>query len=268
MFERIDGAQEQLLRTYLSLEPAMNLFLQGDLENFGLDGEIFTVFANVRPDGSWDSIACRYRKDFIVYSTEDSFDVDALVDFLKEQPAIRMISGKYSIVSQLANWYPSWRLRDTTMCRCTELLGSDVDVASATVRKLGAGDADAMFDLLVSIPEFASAYTGRGRQAVVDEIVLDLTQTGMGYGAFVEGQLVCSAYTSAQCSTGAMVIGVGTDIRFRHRGLARAVVRSLCRQNFLEERQFLSLFYNNPDAGRIYLSIGFVPVGQWGMLGQ
>lgn len=64
----------------------------------------------------------------------------------------------------------------------------------------------------------------------------------------------------------AMIVSVATRPGFRGRGYASATVAALCRGAFAGGKQFLCLFYDNPDAGRIYRRLGFAELGQYAML--
>ncbi|MCH3919195.1 MAG: hypothetical protein LKE39_01655 [Sphaerochaeta sp.] len=48
-------------------------------------------------------------------------------------------------------------------------------------------------------------------------------------------------------------------------GYAHAVVTALCQEHFREGRQSVCLFWDNPDAWRMYQRMGFVPVGPFTM---
>jgi predicted GNAT family acetyltransferase len=61
-----------------------------------------------------------------------------------------------------------------------------------------------------------------------------------------------------------MVVGVCTKEEYRKRGLASIVVEKLVK-DVLAEGKIACLFYDNPEAGRIYKRIGFKDIGMWTM---
>jgi uncharacterized protein len=61
------------------------------------------------------------------------------------------------------------------------------------------------------------------------------------------------------------VVGVCTVKEHQKKGMASACLVRLC-QDLLQEGKELCLFYDNPDAGRIYERLGFVPIGRWMMV--
>ncbi len=62
-----------------------------------------------------------------------------------------------------------------------------------------------------------------------------------------------------------MIVEVATAKEFRRRGYASAILSRMC-EDLLLERKILCLFYENPDAGRIYHRRGFRQIGTWKML--
>jgi predicted GNAT family acetyltransferase len=63
-----------------------------------------------------------------------------------------------------------------------------------------------------------------------------------------------------------MVVGVGTLPSERKKGLAGSLVAKLCEDFLNEGKQFLCLFYDNPEAGSIYRKIGFTELGNYILL--
>jgi hypothetical protein len=78
-------------------------------------------------------------------------------------------------------------------------------------------------------------------------------------------KIICTAASTAESSDMAMIIGVATHKDYRNRGLASAVVSKLC-SDLLSEGKTPCLFYDNPNAGKIYNRLGFKVIGKWKML--
>lgn len=77
-------------------------------------------------------------------------------------------------------------------------------------------------------------------------------------------KLVSSASTTAENSASAMVVGVCTHPDFTKIGYASQCMERLCK-DLINESKSLCLFYDNPDAGRIYKRLGFQDIGFWTM---
>lgn len=271
-FVKLNETDRERILEYISKEPEYNLFVYGDVENYGVGNDICDVFVNDVPEASsqWDSLLLRYRDAYTAYSRNERFDVAAMADFLRRRPDVEMVSGKGTVVEQLASCFPQGRYRQTFLSCCTDLnyQASFEQLAAEgyTIRPLVPADADAMLKILVQIDEFAATYQGKDFDTECQALADDLDGNGMGVGAFWGEILVSCARTSGQNSLGSMILGVATLEEHRRHGLAGACVAELCRLNFEAGRRLLCLFYDNPEAGKIYRKLGFVESGFWGML--
>jgi predicted GNAT family acetyltransferase len=132
------------------------------------------------------------------------------------------------------------------------------------LRRLGPDDADDITDLLAGIKEFDRG--DRDREKSKKQLLSNMQHGSIYCGVLDDGRLVSVASTSAANSRSAMVVGVATQPGCRGRGYASAVVSSVCTASFAEGKEFLCLFYDNPNAGRIYNRIGFREIGEYAML--
>ena len=77
-------------------------------------------------------------------------------------------------------------------------------------------------------------------------------------GLYEDDKLVSGAYLGRVTRKTAFVVGVATDIRYRGRGYAKAVVSELAdislNENMMES---LMLWYSSDKAGDIYRALGF-----------
>lgn len=275
-FVKLRESDRNRILEYISMEPEYNLFMYGDIENFGVDHDPVEVFADERMvsfntgETRWECLVLRYRDYYIIYSRSDIYDAASLSEFLLQQPKVESVSGKGKLVERLMPYFPGGTYRPTYLSRCNELkYAVPVDRLAADgylLRRLEAADAQTVLELLVRIEEFSPAFRGKDMDEERKAIGRDLTLSGMGYGAFHAGALVACAKTSGQNSLGAVIVGVATLPEHRRCGLASACVAEICRVNFEAGRRFLSLFYDNPEAGKVYRRLGFVEMGIWGML--
>ena len=83
---------------------------------------------------------------------------------------------------------------------------------------------------------------------------------------FCNGKIVSVASNQRANSISTMVVGVATAEGSRGRGYASAAVYELCRRSFADGKRFICLFYDNPDAGRIYRRLGFAELGEYAMI--
>lgn len=101
---------------YIKGEPEINLFIQGDLELYGLQGESVSMYA---VGEEWDSILLKYYSDFILYSKSPTFNTKAVGALLARQENILAISAKESLLMQMQGHYPSRRYRVPTCAVAT-----------------------------------------------------------------------------------------------------------------------------------------------------
>ena len=254
------------LLAYLSAEPEYNLFFIGDVENFGLEGQHVTIAVS-ETDGVWDSVTLRYMDSFLVYSRKEDYDASAVAAYLRAQPQCDLVSGKGSVLRHLAPCFPEHKCRATYLSRCDAPADFPFTAAGLSMRRLTAEDAPAIVSLFCGIEEFRENYLGKETSRTEEERVKFAGGSGSGFGVFDgSGTLLATALTSAENSMSAMVVGVATRPGFRKLGLASAAVSALCRDCLARGMKFLCLFYDNPEAGRIYRRIGFSELGEYVMM--
>ena len=256
---------------YVSAEPEMAVFITGDIEQFGMD-EPVNVYAFEEPDGYWDGIVLRFYANYVCYSASPRFDARAMASFIRDSTGnayFGSINGKYQVIAALAGYLDELDMRSLNLAKCTSLKLDKVAPApdGTVIRRLTPDDYDELFALLGKMDEYRGLYVDRRAVALAkQQKAADEAHGCVTYGAFSDGVLVSTAATSAVSSESAMVVGVGTRDDMRGYGFATAVVAKLCQDAFADGKQFLTLFYENPSAGRIYQRIGFEPAGRYAML--
>ncbi|HLN62352.1 MAG TPA: GNAT family N-acetyltransferase [Symbiobacteriaceae bacterium] len=123
----------------------------------------------------------------------------------------------------------------------------------ATIRPASAADLDQLTALYATAGDLS-----RPRSAV--EAMLPTC-----WVAEKQGEIVSSAYVIAQTEQAAMVGGVYTPPFHRQSGYASALVHAISVWLLAQGRK-PCLFYHNPNAGRIYLRLGYRPLGDWRMV--
>lgn len=254
--------QAQVLE-YIREEPEMNLFIFGDVEYFGLEGDTVEVFARESPAG-WDFLLLRYLESFILYSRHEDYDAEVAADFLSRR-TVNIISGKSELMERLLPRLPGRRGQPTYMARLNRVQNLPAPPEEFDLRRLTPDDAAGLVRLHSQIEEFQATYAGREEKAV-GELKVSLSTGGRCWGAFQKDRLVAAASSSAENSVSAMIVGVATLPDFRRRGLAGGLVGKLCHDLLREGKQFLCLFYDNPQAGSIYRRIGFQEIGEYMMI--
>lgn len=249
------------IRAYIAEEKEMNLFIEGDIEQYGLETETVSLWAFGE---DWDCLLLRYYTNFIISSTKDQFDAQAVAEFLQNQE-IQCISAKETILEQLAPYYPTIPFQGTYLCRLEKEHFKKLKTGTEDILKLDSSHAQDIVDLYKLIDEFSKPYIEHEEEKL-RQTSENYEKGCEGYGIFKDGRLVCTAYTTATTRSGAMIIGVATHPAYRQRGYASMVMNHLCEQGFERGLSFLCLFYDNPTAGALYHRLGFETIGRWAMM--
>lgn len=264
---KLGESDRSRLLEYLCAEPECNIFIIGDVENFGFDDENVEVFAHEREGGEFDSIALRFFANYVIYAAAPDFNAKALADFLQSRK-LDMISGKGDVCRALMPYFEGRALRETRLAGCREPREFPFDSDELVMRRMRADEAEGIVELFGEIDEFKDNYIeGEMRARRVEEKRAEIERgSEVCFGVFSGAQLVSTAAVAACCSAGGMVVGVATRKGWRGRGLASAVVSAVCRERISSGCRTLAIFYDNPEAAKIYEKIGFVEVGDYGMI--
>ncbi|HZG85487.1 GNAT family N-acetyltransferase [Paenibacillus sp.] len=242
-------------------EPSYNLFIIGDVENFGFDADFQELWGEFGERGRLKAVLLRYYGSYLPYAAGE-FDVAGFAERIREGPGAEMVSGPSHVAERFRSEFAFRREKQMYFAERPASCEAPLpDAPEENVRVASAGDIEAVCALLDGIAEFDS--NGSARR---DSMRLAI-ESGTGRTYFVErdGRVVATASTSAENSMSAMVVGVATHPDYRGQGLATRVTSKLCADAAAEGRT-LCLFYDNPDAGSIYKRIGFRDIGRWSIL--
>ncbi|MGM7700817.1 GNAT family N-acetyltransferase [Pseudalkalibacillus sp. Hm43] len=257
MIRKLTEKDHTKVMELLTEERAMNLFIIGDLENFGYDTDFQQIWGEWK-DEELIAVLLRYKENFLPYA-KGSFDVKGFAEIILNDDHFQILSGKEEIIQQFDAYIPAGKKRSMHFA---ELLDSNLleetkerlDIRVATVE-----DVDAVFTLRGSIEEFRES--SATRESMVHTIE---TKSGRTYFMKEKDKAIASVSTTAENSVSAMIVGVCTDTEYRKQGLASKCLSALC-EDVLKEGKTLCLFYDNPAAGSIYKRIGFMDIGKWTM---
>ncbi|WP_064092717.1 GNAT family N-acetyltransferase [Rossellomorea aquimaris] len=259
MIRQLTEQDDDLCQKLIHQQPAENLFIIGDIEAFGYEEDFQQVWGDFDENGNLRGVLLKYRENFIPYSLGE-FDAKGFATIINSHEDYRFVSGLKKIISQMEP-YLSRELkskRQLYYAKCDRMDSLELQ-ASNIVKKITLSDLPKLNSLLKSIPEFKDgAFSIESRKKNIEK--------GVSRGYFIEedGRFVSSASTTAENSLSAMVVAVCTDQNYKGKGYATQCVSHLC-QELLEEGKELCLFYDNPEAGKIYKRIGFKDIGYWMM---
>lgn len=248
---------EQVL-SFLSEEPSINLFIVGDLEAFGYDKEFQEIWAELNDQEEIKALLLRFYQSFIPYA-KGEYDVSGFVSIMKRYEHPIYLSGKTNLVEKFEP-YEDLKLGNKQVtffaeCLTNENLGTnDIEIKKAHLE-----DVDRIINLRGNIEEFHVRSDAR-------DILIQSMKTNTARTYYTEENDVMTACvsTTAENSLSAMIVGVCTRKEYRRQGLATAIMQKLFK-DILAEGKTLCLFYDNPEAGRIYKRLGFKDIGKWTM---
>lgn len=254
----VEKDREEVLQ-FLKRENALNLFIIGDIENFGFYTDFHELWAQLDLNNSYKAVLLRYFNSFVFYAKDDDFDVVSFANIIKNYKDSNSLSGKKSVIDPFEEYIDFNKSRNqffTELKTKKGLLPIDVklNIQRATIK-----DCEELYKLRRSIEEFSEfPFSLEAFKKTFK------TNTGRTFYIREDNRIVSSASTTAENSSSAMIIGVCTLKEYRNRGYATACITALCNE-LLEEGKSLCLFYDNADAGGIYQRIGFREIGMWCM---
>lgn len=244
---------------YLYQEAEYNIFLIGDIETFGFDQKFQRVYGEFDDFNTLLSVFLRYYENAVFYSHINHFNLDYL-DIFKKDP-FDYISGKSSIMEKIDPYLKNYHLERMFFCSANQLINNDDENFKFDQLKTEE-DAGKLYDFLVGIDEF-----GIDRKDKNHFIESKMKALNMGITLYIEkdNHIISTVSTTAETTKNAMVVAVATLESERHQGYASKLMKQLMKIYLEDKKKSLCLFYNNPEAGKIYLRLGFVNLGTWDM---
>ena len=259
MVKQLFKENEEEIYNLLSKESSLNLFIIGDIENFGFDTDFQQVWGDYS-SSELKGVLLKYYNNCIIYYKDLHFDENNFYGLIKtfEETHINY-GGKKEVLDKFRKFFQdTHKMKDSFMC---EFSKENLQVESKDISyKIGDLDsAEKTYKFINTIEEFSTFQDF--------EIYKKRFITSSGRLFYVEdenGEVIHSCESTAECSKGAMIIGVATAKNYRGRGYTTSVLGSLCKI-LLSEGKKPCLFFDNPNAGRIYLRMGFKKVGTYTM---
>ncbi|PTX59384.1 hypothetical protein C8P63_11280 [Melghirimyces profundicolus] len=261
---RLTEADRERTLSFLERESSLNLFIIGDIYNFGFKTDFQELWGDFDGTERLRAVLLRYHGNWIPCAAGD-FDVEGFASVIREGKKVEMIHGIDRVIERFrkVSGLPfRWdRMRHTHFAELTDpkKLTEPAQSGTLSIRRMELPDVSALVALSRAIGEFTRPYR--------EEELRQWLQSGDSRGYWVEeaGRAVAMARTTAENPASAMVVGVGTLPSHRRRGLATRLMGRLCRE-VLAEGKTLCLFYDNPRAGAIYRRLGFREIGFWNMV--
>lgn len=260
MIRKLTIEDEEQVLSFLSEEPSINLFILGDLEAFGFETEFQDLWGEFDEQGVMKAVLLRFYNSFIPYA-KGEFDVSGFASIIKSFHQPIFLSGKTEIVEKFEQ-FKELKLGEkqvTYFAECRSDANLTLNTDDLEIKKAGLDAVDQIMDLRATITEFHIRTDAR--EMLIKSME---ARTARTYYTEENGVFTSCVSTTAENSRSAMIVGVCTRNDRRRKGLATAIMKKLFK-DVLNEGKALCLFYDNPDAGRIYKRLGFKDIGTWTM---
>lgn len=260
MIVKLDNSHRNKLTGYLMKEEEYNLFILGDINNFGLEEEFLEFFAEFNSEHDIIAVMMRFYNEFIIYSSVDTFNVDEFANILISNE-FKGLSGKSNVVDMFNN---KIHVNNKRNMHFSKLIDDSKIYDYILNYKANITDEQSLNGVfqLYKIEDNGTEY--RNKDQVRKEFK---NKTARGFHLInKENQVIACIRTSAEYKSSAMITGLCVHPDYRKKGYATALISILCRK-LLEEKKCPCLFYDNEKAGRIYNKLGFREIGLWSLWG-
>lgn len=261
MVKKLQEKDRSTVLEFLNDDPSINIFIIGDIENYGFHNEIQELWGQFSNDGQMEGVLLRYRECFIPYYNNCNIDITDFAEIMLNCKDNKVIQGKSSIISEFLSLFPEYTSEKTYFCELNNINELNASPLKNIVEIAKEADAKRICDLMNEIDEF---------NIVVNEPERVKTKINnkAGRAYYIEnadGEMVSIAQTTAENSSSAMIVGVATLKEYRKRGYVSECMIRIC-EDVLKEGKTICLFYDNPKAGKIYHRLGFKTIDDWTML--
>ncbi|MGB4985707.1 MAG: GNAT family N-acetyltransferase [Erysipelotrichaceae bacterium] len=251
--------QNRILQ-YLNNNHLINIFIIGDILNYGFDQSFQKVYYEVKDDNIC-AVGLVFYQNFIVYSNED-YDYEAMYQCYLSNGCQLLMGNEFS-VSCLLDHFDTGKYfikRQTFSVLVTkQRLHFD-----PTVKIAHCDDVDDIIASHKSIEEFKDLYNDKLKELIVNRIT---SKEGKHYIIKKDNMVIAHANTAACTTNSCIVGGVFTMPSYRNNGYASTVLESLC-SDMIDSGITPCLFYDNKKAESIYLKLGFKPMDNWLIIGE
>nr|WP_240616053.1 GNAT family N-acetyltransferase [Listeria kieliensis] len=257
LIKKLMASDDQKLKALLKPEALLNIFILGDIENFGYDHEFIDIWGDYDAEGELRACLLRFERNFLPYSKTDDFDAAGFAEIIQAHENT-MISGMPRATEPLEKLIPelSEKSHKSHFCKCENASMMDAN-GEVIIRSAVEEEVGEIIKLRKQIKEF-------GERNENEELIAAQLEQGSKRIYYIEqdGKIVSVAESTAENSFSAMIVGVATLAEYRGRGFASTIMKRLC-CDLLAEGKTPCLFYDNPVAGKMYRKIGFTDVGDY-----
>lgn len=248
---------------YCLEEPNINLFIIGDIENFGFDKDFQDVWIQYNEDNI-TGIILRYHTNFIVYSKDLDMDFEEVSELLIKNDA-KVISGKLSVMNRIYELIDkNYNKREMFFCEFRD----ESKLEKVSEKSIEIATPDDSMDIAKAygnIKEFEGMYSNDINERYKQINNRIISKEGVHIFIKENDKIIAHGNTTATTTVNAMIGGIFTIPEYRNKGLGSKVVTELVKI-LINEGKSACLFFDNQEAGKIYYKLGFENIDKWCML--
>lgn len=261
---KLNEEDHETVFSFIKAEPAKNLFIIGDIEVYGYEQDFQELWGEFDAAGKIKAVLLRYYDNFILYAP-GSYDVKGFFEIIKSYEH-RVVSGDKEVLRALEPLLTEngYKAKATYFAECTsetlKLMNNEKLIAKVKIAT--PEEARKVAELEVQIEEFTALKDADERTSQIQKKLE--AKAGRSYFIEEDGKAVSVVSSTAENSVSAMLVGVCTAPKFRGKGYISTILGEMMK-DLLKEKKSVCLFYDNPQAGKIYHRTGFRESGIWMM---
>jgi predicted GNAT family acetyltransferase len=257
MIRKAQASDLKAIQALCASDSSRLLFIDGDITQNGLETDYQETWIEIE-DQTIRGIFLRYHTNFVFYFKEPLRDITGFEALFTDQ--IKMISASKKDVDAMPDSIKSrFDFRTMYFCECATLKKQTLTLHPVQAT---ASDSPAIVKLLSSISEFKSNLHTTEEERTKNMIERYEQNKIHGFIIKEDEQVIAHASTGVETASGVMVVAVATAVDQRKKGYGRAVVYAVT-EYALQRGQKPCLFYDNPEAGKIYHDLGYVTFDLW-----
>lgn len=250
-----DKDEEVLLR-FLKKDSMLHTYIIADMERYGFDKPYQTIYM-MENESCCEGVFLKYYNNLIFSKVKGSIEPEEISKYIL--PEITNIMGELEVVGKVANYLGLSESMKANNLYAQKKAAKQYN-GMPGVRIAAMQDIDAIYDFLMSFPEFTEIYAKK-------EMIENRIEKGEGIHVVLEkdGKIVAhgnsAASTDETCFLGGICVAPGQ----RKKGYAMAIVEMLCNEIHKQNR-IPCVFAPEEKEYTIFHRLGFEKCGKWGTI--
>lgn len=247
--------RERILK-YVNDKPCENLFISGDITQYGFDNDFQTVWIDENNE-QIKGVYLLFKKNLCIYMHNLDGNFKELTKLI-ESHEILVINALRPLAEKLFPYVPNYKLRHTNIAVCNS---KDKLVNLNLVEKAKEEDIEQLTKLrMLCFPENSN----KTFESQYESVKMVLNDFGI-YMIKEKDRIVSMAYSNSQSNAAGMICSVCTCPDSRNKGYGTQVVSAVV-DDLLSKGKIACLFFDNPAAASIYHKLGFEDINQYTMM--